>query len=215
MLLGVLACILTAAVPASAHSQLLGSDPADNAHLETAPSVVTLRFSAGVLTIGTAVVVADAAGTSWTEGAPSVSGQTVSTRLRGSPPDGAYQLRWRVVSADGHPISGVTRFTVGTARAEPGSATPSVSAAGPASPSPSASEPTSTPATNATAGGHPVRTVLVGAVGALAALALFLAYGAIRRRGAPDSANPPAPSDLSLSSSAHPSAAPGNSDDLR
>ena len=38
-------------------------------------------------------------------------------------PDGPYIVTWRVVSTDGHPISGASSFGVGTAAAVPGSAT--------------------------------------------------------------------------------------------
>ncbi|ORT53451.1 copper resistance CopC family protein [Frankia sp. KB5] len=229
VLLGVLTCTLTATVPASAHSQLVASDPTDNAHLDTAPSVVTLRFSDGVLTIGTAVVVVDAAGTSWAEGEPAVSGQTVTTMLRDGPPDGAYQMRWRVVSADGHPISGVTRFTVGSVRAEPAvpvSATPVGSTPGtddgpvgasPAASGPTATSPAGTPVAGAEAGGLPFRTALVGVGGALAALALLWAYGAIRRNSAPRGAetSTPEPSTATPTPPTSASSSQGNTDDIR
>jgi hypothetical protein len=41
-----------------------------------------------------------------------LSGSKVSIPLRDGMPDGDYQLGWRVVSSDGHPIEGTLKFSV-------------------------------------------------------------------------------------------------------
>ena len=52
--------MLGSVLPAAAHDDLIGSEPAEGERLETAPESVSLRFTSEVLTIGAAVVVADA-----------------------------------------------------------------------------------------------------------------------------------------------------------
>ncbi|MBA3418777.1 MAG: copper resistance protein CopC [Geodermatophilaceae bacterium] len=47
-------------------------------------------------------------------GTPEVSGTTVTQPLTEQGPAGTYEVAWRVVSADGHPISGVFSYVVTT-----------------------------------------------------------------------------------------------------
>ncbi|GAB3613949.1 copper resistance protein CopC [Humibacter ginsengisoli] len=42
----------------------------------------------------------------------------VSSPVKPNAPEGRYEIRWSVVSADGAPMSGVIRFTLGTAVAD-------------------------------------------------------------------------------------------------
>ncbi len=97
------------AAPAAAHDELLASSPSPGAALDSAPTEVTLTFSADVLTIGAAVIVADGAGKDWAAAAPAVDNGVVSVPLVPALPAGGYEIRWRVVSQDGHPISGSSR----------------------------------------------------------------------------------------------------------
>ncbi len=98
---------------ATAHDQLLSSSPSPGEVMAEAPAEISMQFSDDVLDIGGVVVVADAAGTNWADGPLTVNGGTVTQPLIPGAPDGAYQIRWRVVSADGHPISDVVDFTIG------------------------------------------------------------------------------------------------------
>jgi copper resistance protein C len=104
--------------PASAHDQLLASNPAEGAVLTAAPSEIRLDFSDKVLDLGGVVIVADRDGADWADGPVSISLNSVTQKLRAGAPDGAYQIRWRVVSADGHPISDVVNYSVGDRAAE-------------------------------------------------------------------------------------------------
>lgn len=120
--LGVLAGLVlgSAASPALAHDELLSTDPADGAVLETLPAEIAFTFS-GVLLDGDGaaeIVVTDAAGTDLTSGAPILDGVRVAQPLTG-PASGAIEVAWRVVSSDGHPISGAFSFAVGDASAPP------------------------------------------------------------------------------------------------
>ena len=55
---------------------------------------------------------------------PTVDGRTVTLPIPAGLPEGPYVLTWRVVSSDGHPVSGALSFGVGTAAvAVPGSGT--------------------------------------------------------------------------------------------
>ncbi|WP_431836067.1 copper resistance CopC family protein [Cellulomonas sp. Y8] len=110
--------LLAAAGTASAHDELAGSEPASGAALDAAPAAVRLDFSGDVLTFGAAVVVADDADETWQVGDPVLDGASVSVPLDPALPDGAYEIRWRVVSSDGHPITGLVPFTVGDVDAD-------------------------------------------------------------------------------------------------
>nr|WP_286216766.1 copper resistance protein CopC [Demequina sediminis] len=51
-------------------------------------------------------------GQEWGDGATTVSGATVTQRLGDGLPAGDFQVAWRSVSGDGHPVDGTFRFTV-------------------------------------------------------------------------------------------------------
>ncbi|MCW2771546.1 MAG: hypothetical protein JWR27_2979 [Aeromicrobium sp.] len=113
-LLALVALVLGAG-PASAHAALVGSDPEDGATLATAPRAVTLTFSENV---GNGQLVATAPDGSKVE----VSGTRTSDRtLSGSLDDvdqrGTFTLAYRVLSADGHPVSGTITYDVTSGRA--------------------------------------------------------------------------------------------------
>jgi methionine-rich copper-binding protein CopC len=134
---------LTVAAPASAHDEFISSDPAADAALEELPAQLTLTFSGALAADpgATELQVTDAGGTSLTDGDPVVEGTTVTQALTGAA-SGVVTVLWKVVSSDGHPISGEFDFTV-TAPPAP-TPTPSASPTASASASPTA-EPTPTP----------------------------------------------------------------------
>lgn len=101
--------------PASAHDELVSSSPAPDEQLAAAPTEVQLEFAAAVLDVGALVLVVDGAGTDWVAGTPAIEGTVVTVPLLPDLPEAGYQVRWRVVSADGHPISGFIPFTIGDA----------------------------------------------------------------------------------------------------
>lgn len=115
-----------AAGPAFAHDELVSSDPSADAQIEVLPDAVTLTFS-GVLIDEPGinrVSVTDAAGTELTEGDPVLDG-TLVTQALGETSAGEITVVWRVVSSDGHPVSGEYSFVAGDAADAP---TPSESA---------------------------------------------------------------------------------------
>lgn len=100
------------AVPAAAHSELLTSLPAAGESLATPPQTVMLTFNQQVAPRFAVVAVTTADGVEWTAGEPVVAGTTLSQSLRPGAAGGDYTVSYRVVSADGHPISGNLAFRV-------------------------------------------------------------------------------------------------------
>lgn len=98
--------------PVSAHSALQSSTPADQAELVQPPTAVTLTFNEAVDSEFSDVVVTGPDGQARQEGATQVQGSTVTQPLRPLTEDGRYDVAYRVVSADGHPITGELSFTV-------------------------------------------------------------------------------------------------------
>jgi copper resistance protein C len=109
-----------AAPPAWAHDVLLHTAPTAGATVATVPPTVVLTFGEPALALGTAVEILGPAG-DVASGPPVLVGSTVREAVRAGAPAGAYTVRWRVTSADGHPVSGAFTFT---ARGSGGSARP-------------------------------------------------------------------------------------------
>ena len=124
-LLVAFAVLVAPASPARAHDQLIGSDPAAGAQLDALPAALTLTFSGAIATDeGASVVeVTDASGASLTDGTPSAQDNVLTQPLAGAV-SGAVKVLWKVVSSDGHPISGEFSFTVAGAPAPSESAEP-------------------------------------------------------------------------------------------
>ena len=112
LLLVLLTGLLLAPGTASAHDQLVGTDPEDGAVLAQAPGSLTFTFSGEVAVIGAQVAVTGGPGGDYLVGEPVVDGQDVVQEVAGME-EGTYQVAWRVTSSDGHPISGTLGFTVG------------------------------------------------------------------------------------------------------
>ncbi|MFE5334805.1 copper resistance protein CopC [Isoptericola sp. NPDC056573] len=149
---------LALAQPASAHDRLLSSDPADGATVDETPAELTLVFSADVLAAGAQVAVTTADGTVPAE--VTVDGDEAVAALPDDLPGGDWDVSWRVVSSDGHPIEGELAFTVASAATPSPSASPSSSPTSSptmpsASPSPTASPDATTTAGHAHGGGTP------------------------------------------------------------
>lgn len=111
-LVGAAFLALASASPASAHDELLGSSPEPGEVFEAAPEAVELTFSNDVIEVGTVIEVVDHHGEVVETGETVVLGPDVTAELP-SDLSGEYQVRWRVVSSDGHPIEGTIDFGVG------------------------------------------------------------------------------------------------------
>lgn len=188
LIVGLLAAVIVSwgcAAPALAHDQLISSSPGAGQKLDSSPDSVTLQFSAAVQTIGAELRLTSASGTPHALGAAKFNGEEITAKITQALPDSEYTLAWRVVSSDGHPISGVVRFTVGDAQAH-------------TSPATSRSEQVAiseTPASDATANDQQanaardeysrqswIRPVVVVIVGAVVAFGIFAFVTRSRKR---------------------------------
>jgi hypothetical protein len=178
-LLSAAALAFGAVAPASAHEQLASSSPGVGERVDTAPETVELTFTADLITIGAVVIVVDAEGHNWSDGEPLLDGAVVTQYLEAPLPEGSYQVRWRVVSGDGHPISDTFMFGVGV-EPTPFEAVPADSPTAASTDSPAAA-----PAGSAPEGTDAPRLIIVAAIGAALALALYLTLTAAGRRRGP------------------------------
>jgi copper transport protein len=102
-----------------AHARLLRSVPADGTVLNRAPAEVRVFFDDDVRTAGGIKAVRNGGG-SVLEGKPRiVGGRVLVIPLRAGLADGDYSVLWRVLSDDGHTLSGVLAFGVGAGRSPP------------------------------------------------------------------------------------------------
>lgn len=108
---------LATAPGAAAHDQLIATNPTPGEQLKEAPASLEFIYSGSLLNLGNEVRVMDGRGKDWAQGDPSLSDEKLTQPLLADMPDGEYLVRWRVVSSDGHPISGTQTFRVGTATA--------------------------------------------------------------------------------------------------
>ncbi|MEV0453857.1 copper resistance CopC family protein [Catellatospora methionotrophica] len=178
----VLSWLLGLAQPAAAHDGLLSATPADGARLDQAPAAVTLRFAARLDPRLAKVAVTDPAGASVASGAFTASGAELTQPVAIAAP-GRYTVAFRVVSRDGHPVSGTSTFTVTAAAASPG-ASPTAVTAQPAAAGPATASAVSAPHAERAAPGGPSRAV----AGAVAAGVVVVGAAVVvtrRRRRAP------------------------------
>jgi copper transport protein len=111
ILVGVLALGTTAA---SAHATLESSTPADGQSVPTSPSELRITFSEAITTISGGVSVLNADGKTVDVGnSEIVGGRTLVAPITETLSDGTYVATYRVLSADGHPVSGSLLFGVG------------------------------------------------------------------------------------------------------
>lgn len=96
---------------AVAHASLVSAEPADGAVIETAPSVLTLRFNEDARPLvarlirpdGRQELLRDLRG----------GGSVLTIGLPAGLSQGTHIVSWRITSQDGHPIAGASLFSVG------------------------------------------------------------------------------------------------------
>lgn len=149
---GAAALTCTFAAPAGAHDVLEGAEPSAGETLTKAPDELVLTYSDAVQQVGNRVSVTDSAGEVVAEGEPTADGPVVTFDLPEDLADGSYTTTWRVVSSDGHPISGTTDFTVAAGSDDAGSSPAQSSEPAESSRAPSgSSEPAGSPSSEPTA----------------------------------------------------------------
>jgi copper resistance protein C len=180
--------LLFGAAPAFAHTRLQSSDPADGTSLGAGPRRVSLTFNEPMQTGFATVTVIGPDGRPYQSGEVAANGGTVSIGVAPLGPAGRYEIGYRVVSEDGHPVTGSVAFTLtapGPAAATPAAAPAGAASSAPAAPASSAPAPASAApapvaAGTSEGGDTPVWPWIVGGVvliGVGAAAALRLGRG--------------------------------------
>ncbi|PHX60671.1 MAG: hypothetical protein CK552_04670 [Actinobacteria bacterium] len=144
---------------ASGHSQLVSADPVDGSVLSTPPTQVVLTFNEALIEEAVNVAIANGAGDVVSGDVATVVGAIATIPWPADLPPDNYSVSYRVVSGDGHPITGSIGFAYTSASDSPSVAT-------------SESTSTSEPAT-----GFPI-----GLVGLILALAATITVIILARR---------------------------------
>lgn len=176
--MGLLAWALPAPT-AWAHADLLLSSPEDGAVLTAVPEEAILTFSEDLLPETVVVSVADETGFVVRVLSLEVDGADVLITWPPGLSGSAYDINYRVVSQDGHPVEGTVAFTV------EGGAAASPAAASPSAPSPAAEA--TAPAT-AQAATEPESATSLAPIAAISAglgigIAAGFVFWVMRRRG--------------------------------
>jgi methionine-rich copper-binding protein CopC len=162
--------LLLGASPAFAHAEFESSDPADGASLATGPSTISVTFSDTMQQGFNELTVIGPDGTTHYEnGEVLADGDTVSVGVNPLGPAGRYQIGYRVLSDDGHPVSGSVAFTL----TAPGPAAAQLASSAAAAPAPADAAPAPVAQQDTGSGGSPVWPWIVGAV--LVAAGVFVA----------------------------------------
>jgi methionine-rich copper-binding protein CopC len=105
------ALVALPAMPASAHNYLVSSTPAADAVVTQQPGTVSLETNEALLDVenGSIIQVVGPDGRYYGDGCAVADGPTATTQTQLGEP-GTYTVNWRVVSVDGHPISGTWTF---------------------------------------------------------------------------------------------------------
>lgn len=107
------AAVCMTAATAFAHSFLVDASPTAKDHVAAPPKMVKLRFGGGVEPNYSTISIIDASGKTVVEGAKGLPDKPRELTL--DAPDlaaGAYIVKYRVLSSDGHIVEGKYEFTV-------------------------------------------------------------------------------------------------------
>ncbi|WP_086853753.1 copper resistance CopC family protein [Amycolatopsis kentuckyensis] len=169
----VLSGVLLTAGPASAHTELKSSSPAEGASLAAPPRKIELTFEEPVTLQADPIAVTGPDGAKWTVGTPAVVDAVITAPVTPSGPAGAYTLTYKVVSDDGDKVTAAVHFTL-TAPVSSSAAAPTSSAAVPTG----AASATPAPAPASDIGGSVPAWVwiLVAVAGVLAAAVVGLRF---------------------------------------
>ena len=116
--------MLLGAAPAFAHSRLISTDPTDGASLAAGPQRVSLTFNESLTPGFNTLTVVGPDGLRYETGEVALDGPTVSIGVAPLGPAGRYEIGYRVISADGHPVTGNVAFTLTVAGTGTGVAPP-------------------------------------------------------------------------------------------
>lgn len=170
---------------ALAHSELVSSDPADGATLDSPPTTVSFTFSEPLMPDFVRIIGTNPEGVTGDLPVSSVEGPTATVDWPAGAQGGTWQVSYRVVSQDGHPIEGGITFTYdgpspSPTGALPTSAAPTSTAPTSAAPTSAAPSPSTSPAADSSGGSSGL--LIAGlAVGAIVIVGVLIALVARRR----------------------------------
>lgn len=151
-LLALLALLFTSGT-AAAHDVVTGSDPADGATVATAPTQVSVTFDQAPQPGLATLTVVGPDGAHHEQGPVTTRGDVVSVPVGPLPAAGDYEIGYRIVSSDGHPVSGSIAFTLTNPSPAGATAPGTPAAAAPAGPAHAGhADPTAPPSPAASAG---------------------------------------------------------------
>ena len=120
---GVIAMLMSVGM-ASGHSQLVSSDPVDGSVLSAPPTQVVLTFNEALLKEAVDVAIANGAGEAVSGAVATAVGAIVTIPWPADLPPDNYSVSYRIVSDDGHPITGSIGFAYTSASTSPSVITP-------------------------------------------------------------------------------------------
>jgi methionine-rich copper-binding protein CopC len=115
VLLAVVTLSMAGISSAFAHTGLVSSDPPSGALLMTQPTQVTLTFNEDLLETMVNISIIDTDDAVVSTSIAEAAGPTVIVGWPSEATDGTYRLAYRVVSADGHPVTGDIELTIDAA----------------------------------------------------------------------------------------------------
>lgn len=104
--------VVASAPPAAAHTALEASSPKDGGRIDRAPTELLMDFSYPILTTGYKLVVQGPDGKQYQSGPPQIADDKLTQPLKPLGPVGLYQVRFRIVAGDGHPLNSAMKFTL-------------------------------------------------------------------------------------------------------
>jgi copper transport protein len=104
---------------AAAHATLIATSPENGAVLARAPAAVVVTFDDTIRVASGNAAVANGTSESVAAGRATVHDHVLRIPLRHNLENGAYSVRWSIVSDDGHRERGVLAFAVGAGSASP------------------------------------------------------------------------------------------------
>ena len=171
------------AAPASAHSQLTSTTPADGSVLAVPPPEVRFTFDAPLLQDTDTISINDSEGNVVKSIHPTPEGDSVAIPWPEGTAPGQYQVAYRVVCGDGHPVIGAINLTVnGSAPAASAAPASSAAAAAPSQPAATAAA-TPVAASDASTSSSGSLTPLIIGAAVLGAAVIALIVALVARRG--------------------------------
>ena len=108
--------IFLAPINAYAHSTLVASNPKNGETLTKTPNLISLTFNENLIKISgknvSRVSLIDSNNSVIKLGKTTINKSRITAKIISALKSGNYKIRFRVVSSDGHPISGVIKFSI-------------------------------------------------------------------------------------------------------